>query len=88
VVAVDTPRTALSPEFAELWARHEVAAPQLRVRRFLLPDIGRVTFSVTELEIPAAPGLRIAVSSPHDDETRQKLRAVRRAAPGRDPQPG
>jgi transcriptional regulator with XRE-family HTH domain len=74
--------TALSPEFAELWARHEVAGPELRVRRFLLPDIGRMAFAVTELEIPAAPGLRIAAYSPDDDETRQKLLAIRGVAPG------
>jgi transcriptional regulator with XRE-family HTH domain len=76
--------TALSPEFAELWARHEVAGPELRVRRYVLPDIGPMTFAVTELEIPAAPGLRIAAYSPHDDGTRDKLMAIRQATPEQD----
>jgi transcriptional regulator with XRE-family HTH domain len=76
--------TALSPEFAELWAKHEVAGPEVRIRRFLLPDTGPMTFAVTELEVPAVPGLRIAAYSPHDEATRQKLGSTPQPAPAED----
>jgi transcriptional regulator with XRE-family HTH domain len=75
----------LSPDFAELWARHEVAGPQLRVRRFCLPGTGPMTFAVTELDVAAAHDLRIAVSTPHDEATRQKLNRAGGVAWGQDP---
>ncbi len=63
----------LSPEFAELWARHEVAQPEVRTRIFLHPEAGRLTFSVTELEVTSAPGTRILAYTPQDDATRARL---------------
>ncbi|HEX9334677.1 MAG TPA: transcriptional regulator, partial [Pseudonocardiaceae bacterium] len=67
----------VSPEFAEVWARQEVAAPEVRVRRFHLPDCAPMTFEATELAVSAVPGLRIQVYSPCDDVTRGLLAARR-----------
>jgi hypothetical protein len=66
-----------SPQFAELWARHEVAAPAERVRRFLHPVAGLLTLVSTELAVPAAGDLRISVHTPADADTRQRLTRTR-----------
>jgi transcriptional regulator with XRE-family HTH domain len=75
----DTRRLAgLSPEFAELWARHEVAAPAARTLRFRHPQAGPMTFTRTELDVSAVADLRIAVYSPLGDDTRGRLPRTRR----------
>jgi transcriptional regulator with XRE-family HTH domain len=66
----------LSPEFAELWARHEVAESQLRLRIFRHRDAGELRFTVSELEISALPGTRLIVYTPQDDRTRGRLAAA------------
>ena len=43
--------TGLSPEFAEMWARHEVAGPTPRTLRFRHPEAGLMTFTRTELDV-------------------------------------
>jgi len=68
----------LSPEFASLWARQEVAGPQERVRRFRHPDAGVLTFTSNELEISAVPELRIVVSTPAGEDTWARLPLTRR----------
>ncbi len=70
----------LSPDFADLWARHEVAGPAARTLRLRHPDAGLMTFTRTDLDVSAAPGLRLTVYSPHDDATRERLRRTRRGA--------
>jgi transcriptional regulator with XRE-family HTH domain len=67
----------ISPEFAELWARHEVAEPADRTHRFKHPQAGELTFDRTELSIPAAAGFRVTVYTPQDDETRERLPLTR-----------
>jgi transcriptional regulator with XRE-family HTH domain len=69
----------LSPEFAELWARHEVAEPAVRVQRFWHPQAGELSFTRTELDVAAVPDLRLNVYTPVDDETRIRLPLTRRA---------
>jgi transcriptional regulator with XRE-family HTH domain len=69
---------SLSREFAELWARHEVAAAEPRTRTFVHPEAGPLTFTVNELEIPAMPEARLTVYTPLDDETRSRLPLTRR----------
>jgi transcription regulator MmyB-like protein len=71
--------SGLSREFAGLWARHEVAGPEPRVRTFLHPQAGPVTFTVTELEIPVLPEARLTVYTPADEQTRARLPFTRRA---------
>ncbi len=68
----------LSPEFAGLWARHEVAGPSERLRRFVHPAAGQLAFRVTELDVPAVRDLRIAVYTPLDDLTRALLPCSRK----------
>ena len=69
---------ALSPEFAEIWERHEVAGPAERTLRFRHPVAGLMTFTRTEYEVSAQPGLRISVYSPQDADTAARLPLTRR----------
>ncbi|HEY2551770.1 MAG TPA: helix-turn-helix transcriptional regulator [Streptosporangiaceae bacterium] len=68
---------SLSPEFAQLWERHEVAGPSVRTRRFRHPAAGLVSFTVTELDVSTAPDLRVAVYVPADEGTRRALPRTR-----------
>jgi hypothetical protein len=77
----------LSPEFAGLWARHEVAAPAPRTLRFQLPGTGLMTFTRTELDVLSASDLRIAAYTPVDDNTRERLPGTRRRLGGMRPSP-
>ena len=74
----------LCREFAELWARHEVAGPTPRFLRFNHPDAGPMTFTRAELDVSGMADLRIAVYSPADDDTRARLPRTRRP---RQPEP-
>jgi transcriptional regulator with XRE-family HTH domain len=70
--------SSLSREFADLWARHEVAGPEPRVRTFIHPKAGPLTFTATEFEIPVMPGARLTVYTPADEQTRANLPLTRR----------
>ena len=61
----------LKPEFARLWARHEVAEAQMRLRIFRHPDAGELRFIVSELEVSVLPGTRLIVYTP-DSATRTR----------------
>ncbi len=67
----------LSSEFAELWALHEVAEFQPRVRTLIHPDAGSLTFTTSELQVPATSESRLVVYTPADDETRKRLPETR-----------
>jgi transcriptional regulator with XRE-family HTH domain len=69
--------TSLSSEFAELWARHEVAEFQPSIRTFVHPDAGPLTFTTSELQASAAQEARLVVYTPADDETRKRLPRTR-----------
>jgi transcriptional regulator with XRE-family HTH domain len=69
----------LSDQFAGLWARHEVAEYQPRLLTYLHPRAGRVSFAITELELPAMAEARLMIYTPNDDDTRARLPATRRA---------
>jgi len=71
----------LSGEFADLWARHEVAGPAARTLRFRHPAAGPMTFTRTELDVSGAADLRVAVYSPLDEATRARLPLTRRGGP-------
>jgi hypothetical protein len=70
----------MSREFADLWARHEVAEPEPRVRTFIHAVAGPLTFTASELEIPVMPGTRVTVYTPADEPTRSRLPLTRRPA--------
>jgi transcriptional regulator with XRE-family HTH domain len=69
--------SSLSEEFAELWARQEVAEPEPRLRTFIHPAAGPLTFTASELEIPATPAARLSVYTPADEQTRERLPLTR-----------
>jgi transcriptional regulator with XRE-family HTH domain len=71
--------SGLSREFADLWARHEVADPQSRIRTFIHPTAGPLTFTATELAVPAMADVRLLVNTPTDEQTRAGLPLTRRA---------
>jgi transcriptional regulator with XRE-family HTH domain len=74
----------LSREFAELWARHEVAESTPRTLTYLHPHAGELRLAVSELEVPAMPETRIIVYTPRDDDTRARMPLTRRtSAPAR-----
>jgi transcriptional regulator with XRE-family HTH domain len=79
---------SLSREFADLWARHEVADPEPRTLTYLHPQAGTLCLAVSELQVPAMPEARIVVYTPQDDQTREKMPLTRRAAPGGRSRPG
>ena len=68
----------VSPEFAELWERQEVAGPQVRTRLFNHPRAGLLTLSATEFDVSAVPGLRVLVNTPQDADTWARLPLTRR----------
>jgi transcriptional regulator with XRE-family HTH domain len=76
---------SLSREFADLWARHEVADPEPRTLTYLHPQAGTLCLAVSELQVPAMPEARIVVYTPQDDQTREKMPLTRR---GRTRRPG
>jgi len=69
---------SLSREFADLWARHEVADPEPRTLTYLHPRAGTLNLAVSELAVPAMPEARIVVYTPRDADTREKMPLTRR----------
>jgi transcriptional regulator with XRE-family HTH domain len=67
-----------SPEFAELWARQEVASPGSRTKHFLHPDAGLLRLRSTSLAVADMPEARLVVYTPIDEETRRRLPLTRR----------
>jgi transcriptional regulator with XRE-family HTH domain len=71
---------SLSREFAELWARHEVADAEPRTLTYLHPRAGTLSLAVSELEVPDMPEARIVVYTPRDADTRARMPMARRTA--------
>jgi MmyB-like transcription regulator ligand binding domain/Helix-turn-helix domain len=70
--------SSLSSEFADLWARHEVASPQPRTITYNHPRAGALLLSSSELDVPEMPDARIMVYTPRDAATRDRLIRTRR----------
>ncbi len=64
---------AASPEFAELWSRHDVAGPRTRVKLLENAEVGLLRLEPSSLWIGQNADFRIAVYAPADDETERKL---------------
>jgi transcriptional regulator with XRE-family HTH domain len=64
--------------FAELWARHDVAGPAARLRKFLHPTVGLLNLVNTELAVSSEADLRISVYTPDDADTKARLARTRR----------
>jgi transcriptional regulator with XRE-family HTH domain len=71
---------SLSREFAEMWARHEVADSEPRMLTYLHPQAGPLTLALSELNVPDMPEAHIQVYTPRDDDTRAKMPLTRRPA--------
>jgi transcriptional regulator with XRE-family HTH domain len=71
--------SAASPEFAEMWARHEVAQPGSRTKHFVHPEAGLLRMRTTSLAVADMPETWITVYAPADDETRERLKLTRRS---------
>jgi hypothetical protein len=62
-----------SSEFAELWERHDVAAPENRTKRFLHPRVGLLHLDYTNLWLGQRLGTRMITYTPADEHTRARL---------------
>jgi transcriptional regulator with XRE-family HTH domain len=56
--------SAASPRFAELWARHDVAEPGNRIKRFFGPNGEEVRFQATSFAVTGSPEVRMIVYTP------------------------
>jgi len=70
--------TKASPEFAELWERHEVASPENLTKRYLHPEVGLLKLNYTHLWLGQRLGTRMTAYSPADEQTAERLREVHR----------
>ncbi|GLZ12769.1 transcriptional regulator [Actinomadura sp. NBRC 104425] len=55
---------AASPEFARLWATHDVAPPRPCDKVYRHPAVGEIALRSTGLDLTAAPGYRMIVYNP------------------------
>ncbi|WP_216211214.1 helix-turn-helix transcriptional regulator [Amycolatopsis aidingensis] len=56
--------TAVSPEFAEMWARHEVGVPAQAVKAVRHPEAGELFFDLTTLTPADHPGWYLELYNP------------------------
>ena len=66
--------TKASPEFAELWERHEVASPENLTKRYLHREVGLLQLNYTHLWLGQRLGTRMTTYTPANEETDAKLR--------------
>ncbi|HEY2508426.1 MAG TPA: helix-turn-helix transcriptional regulator [Streptosporangiaceae bacterium] len=65
--------TKASPEFAELWQRHEVTNPENLTKRYLHPEAGLLKLNYTHLWLGQRLGTRITTYTPADEQTAERL---------------
>ncbi|WP_343954332.1 helix-turn-helix transcriptional regulator [Nonomuraea longicatena] len=66
--------SAVSPEFAELWARHEVGLPAQSVKAVRHPEAGELLFDMTTLAVVDRPGWYLEFYNPQPgSETGHRL---------------
>jgi transcriptional regulator with XRE-family HTH domain len=63
-----------SPQFAKLWAQHEVGGYGTRVKVFEHPGVGRLQFRSMSMGIHSSPGARMVVFTPADERTAEAVR--------------
>jgi transcriptional regulator with XRE-family HTH domain len=70
----------VSPEFAELWARHDVAEHTSAVKAVDHPDAGTLIFDATLLSLPEQPGHHLILHNPRPGtDTGERLEKLMRA---------
>jgi transcriptional regulator with XRE-family HTH domain len=65
--------TKASPEFAELWERHEVASPENLTKRYLHPEVGLLKLNYTHLWLGQRLGTRMTTYTPADSQSHARL---------------
>ncbi|MFE7619742.1 helix-turn-helix transcriptional regulator [Streptomyces sp. NPDC057496] len=70
-------RLELSPEFREIWARHEVVGAGSRTKVFRNAHVGLLRLEHTDLWLGPSSGPRMVTYAPADEETAQRLRRLR-----------
>ncbi|MDP9870036.1 MULTISPECIES: helix-turn-helix transcriptional regulator [Streptosporangium] len=65
--------SAASPEFAAMWATHDVARPGNRMKIFQHSAVGLVRTVSTSLALPSPPETRMVVYTPMDEESRERM---------------
>jgi transcriptional regulator with XRE-family HTH domain len=73
--------TKASPEFAELWERHEVASPENLTKRYLHPEVGLLKLNYTHLWLGQRLGTRMTTYTPADEQTADRLRELHDRGP-------
>jgi transcriptional regulator with XRE-family HTH domain len=63
----------LSPRFAELWSRHDVAGPGTRVKLVDNPKAGVLRMEPANLWLGQNSEIRVSIYAPADEETKRKL---------------
>ncbi|MER5727186.1 helix-turn-helix transcriptional regulator [Streptomyces sp. NPDC002138] len=71
---------AASPEFREVWARHEVVGQGGRSKYIRNPHVGLLHLEHTNLWLGPAAGPRLITYTPLDGETRERLELLERLA--------
>ncbi|MFI6402749.1 helix-turn-helix transcriptional regulator [Streptomyces sp. NPDC050548] len=66
-------RLHTSPEFCEVWDRHEVMGASPRRKEFRNAHVGRLTVDHTDLWLGPSRGPRMVTYAPADEESRQRL---------------
>ncbi|MEV7772304.1 helix-turn-helix transcriptional regulator [Kitasatospora sp. NPDC086791] len=59
-----------SPDFAEVWQRHDVMRPGNGIKRFQVPGVGLLSCEYTNFWLSPRLGTRIITYTPLDEETR------------------
>lgn len=62
-----------SPEFCEVWERHEVLQPDEPATKFLSTDLGLMTFDFTRLWLGPRIGPQLVTYTPKDEGTSERL---------------
>ncbi|GAA4487218.1 helix-turn-helix transcriptional regulator [Actinoallomurus oryzae] len=71
--------TAVSPEFADLWVRHDVAEHTSAVKAVDHPEAGTLIFDATLLPLPEHPGHHLILHNPRPGtDTLQRLEKLMR----------
>jgi hypothetical protein len=73
---------AASPEFAALWATHDVVGPVTTVKTFIYESGRPVRVTATPFSVAAAPEARMVVYVPVTDEDRRRLVEITADPPG------
>ncbi|QKV95072.1 helix-turn-helix domain-containing protein [Streptomyces sp. NA02950] len=72
-----------SPEFREVWARHEVLRPSDKVKLFRQSQVGLLRLSATSLWTGPNQGPKLLTYTPADTESRERLERLQELASAR-----